>query len=154
MRPDARRATMAALEPGRETRMRRTGGCRCGAIRYTLEAEPLATRLCWCRDCQYWSCGNAAVNIVVPRAAVACEGTLRHWDSRADSGRHMRRSFCGECGTQVFSESLENLEAMVIRVGTLDDPAGVRPTAVIWTASAPPWARINPALQAFPGQPT
>ena len=25
--------------------MTRTGGCRCGAIRYTLSAEPLATRL-------------------------------------------------------------------------------------------------------------
>ena len=25
--------------------MTRTGGCRCGAIRYTLSAEPLATRV-------------------------------------------------------------------------------------------------------------
>jgi hypothetical protein len=85
---------------------------------------------------------------------VSHAGALRQWDSRADSGRHMRRSFCGDCGTQVFSESLENVELMVIRVGTLDDPADVQPTMVIWTASAPPWARIDPALQAFPGQPS
>jgi hypothetical protein len=30
-----------------------TGGCRCGAVRYMIEAEPLFARHCWCRDCQY-----------------------------------------------------------------------------------------------------
>lgn len=134
--------------------MTRNGGCRCGAIRYTLSAEPLATRLCWCRDCQYWALGNAAVNIMVPRASVVVTGAPGHWESVADSGNRMRRSFCGDCGTHLFSESSGNLQNMVVRVGTLDDASWVRPTAVIWTDSAPPWAHIDPALQAFPRQPT
>ncbi len=133
--------------------MPRTGGCRCGAVRYTLSEEPVAVRLCWCRDCQYWSTGNAAVNILVARAAVAVQGELRGWDSVADSGNHMRRSFCPACGTQVFSEARENTERMVIRVGTLDDASGLAPQAVIWTDSAPAWASIDPALPAFPRQP-
>ena len=133
--------------------MARNGGCRCGAVRYTLEAEPLATRLCWCRDCQYWALGNAAVNIMVPRAAVAVTGQPRHFDSVADSGNRMRRTFCGECGTHLFSQSSGNLQNMVIRVGSLDDASDIRPTVVIWTDSAPPWAHIDPALQAFPRQP-
>lgn len=133
--------------------MNRTGGCRCGAIRYTLSAEPVATRLCWCRDCQYWATGNAAVNIIVPRAAVAVEGAPRAWESLADSRHRMRRSFCADCGTQVFSEALENRDYMVIRVGTLDDAGDLRPDVVIWTDSAPPWARIDPGLKAFPRQP-
>ncbi|AKC88120.1 GFA family protein [Pseudoxanthomonas suwonensis] len=133
--------------------MTRTGGCRCGAVRYTLSAEPVATRLCWCRDCQYWALGNAAVNIMVPRAAVTVQGEPRRWESLADSGNHMCRSFCGQCGTQVFSEALENTRHMVIRVGTLDDATGIAPTVVIWTDSAPSWAYIDPALKAFPRQP-
>jgi len=133
--------------------MKRTGGCRCGAVRYTLDAEPVATRLCWCRDCQYWATGNAAVNIIVPRAAVSVTGTPRAWDSLADSGHHMRRSFCGECGAQLFSEARENAMFMVIRVGTLDDAGDIRPDTVIWTDSAPPWASIDPVLKAFPRQP-
>jgi len=133
--------------------MTRTGGCRCGAVRYALSAEPVATRLCWCRDCQYWATGNAAVNIIVPRTAVAVEGSPRAWESLADSGHHMRRLFCAECGTQVFSEALENRDYMVVRVGTLDDADDLRPEVVIWTDSAPAWAHIDPALEAYPRQP-
>lgn len=131
----------------------RTGGCLCGAIRYTLTAPPVATRLCWCRDCQYWATGNAAVNIVVPRTAIAVEGAPPHWESLADSGHHMRRSFCGACGTQLFSEARENAGHMVVRVGTLDDADGIVPDTVIWTDSAPAWARIDPAMNAYPRQP-
>lgn len=133
--------------------MTRTGGCRCGAVRYTLAAAPVAVRLCWCRDCQYWAAGNAAVNLLVPRAAVAVQGELRAWECIADSGHHMRRSFCPACGTQVFSEARENPERLVIRVGTLDDATGLVPQTVIWTDSAPAWAHIDPSLQAFPRQP-
>lgn len=133
--------------------MTRTGGCRCGAVRYTLDAEPAAVRLCWCRDCQYWAAGNAAANLLVARAAVAVRGELRGWESLADSGHRMRRSFCPACGTQVFSEALENAERLVIRIGTLDDATGLAPQAIIWTDSAPAWARIDPSLQAFPRQP-
>ena len=122
-------------------------------MRYTLSAEPFAVRLCWCRDCQYWSTGNAAVNILVPRNAVRVDGELDGWDSMAESGNHMRRSFCPRCGTPMFSEARENAERMVIRAGTLDDATGIVPTTVIWTDSAPAWAPIDPALQAFPRQP-
>ena len=31
----------------------RTGRCLCGAVSFKLVAEPLATHLCWCRDCQH-----------------------------------------------------------------------------------------------------
>ena len=133
--------------------MTRTGGCRCGAVRYTLGAEPFAVRLGWGRDGQYWSTGNAAVNMIVPRDAVQVDGELGGWDSMAESGNHMRRSFCRRCGTPMFSEARENAERMVIRVGTLDDATGIVPTTVIWPDSAPAWAPIDPALQAFPRQP-
>ena len=129
------------------------GGCLCKAIRYRLSAEPVAARQCWCRDCQYWACGNATVNILVRRTALRVDGSPAHYESLADSGHHMRRSFCGQCGTSLFSQSRENMELMVVRVGTLDDPARFPPQAVIWTDSAPAWAVIDASLPAFPGQP-
>lgn len=130
--------------------MTTTGGCRCGAIRFRYQGKPVATRLCWCRDCQYWASGNATMNVIVTQAGLGVEGAPSHFDSVADSGHHMRRSFCAACGTALFSQSLENTEFIVVRVGALDQPDGIRPDCVIWTSSAPAWATFDPALLAFP----
>jgi hypothetical protein len=131
-----------------------SGGCRCGAVRYDLQAEPLTVRQCWCRDCQYWACGSATLNLVVRRDALQVRGTTSHYESLADSGRHMRRSFCGVCGTQLFSEARENSETQVVRAGTLDDASRFPPQSIIWTASAPAWASFDPALPTFAGPPS
>jgi hypothetical protein len=46
-----------------------TGGCRCGAVRYIIDTEPLFARHCWCRDCQYIGAGSGTVNIFFPSEA-------------------------------------------------------------------------------------
>jgi hypothetical protein len=51
-----------------------TGGCMCRAVRYQTEAEPIITRLCWCRVCQYVAAGNAAVGVCFPSAGMFIEG--------------------------------------------------------------------------------
>ena len=43
------------------------GGCLCGKIRYKSAAEPLATVLCNCINCQKQGGGAYSVNIVLPR---------------------------------------------------------------------------------------
>jgi hypothetical protein len=133
--------------------MAMAGKCRCGAIRYALDAEPATARPCWCRDCQYWARGNAALNAIAPRAAPRVEGEPRFWESLADSGNRMRRWFCGACGTQPFGGSEGNAERIAIRVGTLDDAGGRRPLATIRTDSAPAWAVVDPGIPSFPRQP-
>lgn len=134
--------------------MTRSGGCRCGAIRFTISVEPVMARACWCRDCQYFATGNAAVNIVVAQSALHVNGTPACYESQADSGNHMRRSFCADCGTPLFSQSLENVEFLVVRVGALDDAGDIRPQVTIWTDSAPAWAVIDSSRPSFPRQPT
>ena len=41
----------------------------------------------------------------------------------------------------------------VARAGTLDDPELAIADALIWTASAPGWAQLDPKLPHFKGQP-
>jgi hypothetical protein len=74
-------------EPSREY----AGGCMCGAVRYRISAEPIMTRACWCRDCQYFGAGSGTVNVVFPRAAVIVSGELSDFRSIADSGNVMHR---------------------------------------------------------------
>ena len=129
------------------------GGCLCGAVRYKILAEPIVMRACWCRVCQFIAAGNATINLAFPSDAIAIIGELHDYVSTADSGRHMHRRFCPACGTPMFSEAEERPHLIIVRAGTLDDPAIVVPDAVIWAAQAPSWARIDPSIARFEGQP-
>ncbi len=129
------------------------GGCLCGAVRYIANAEPIMTRSCWCRVCQYLASGNATVNVVFPSNAVTITGELKDYASTADSGSRMHRRFCPTCGTQMFSEAEARPHLIIIRAGTLDDPEIARSSGVIWTRSAPSWGYIDPGVPHFEGQP-
>jgi hypothetical protein len=130
-----------------------SGGCLCGGVRYTVHAVPMIVRACWCRVCQYFAAGNASINLAFPKEAVQISGELRDYQSSAASGNTMHRRFCPVCGVHLFSEAEERPHIMVIRAGTLDDTAMAVPEAAIWTASAPSWARIDPGLRRYEGQP-
>lgn len=129
------------------------GGCLCGAVRYETPAEPILSRLCWCRVCQYFATGNAAVSVCFPSQGLSVSGGLKDFASLADSGNRMHRRFCPECGTHLFSEAESRPHLVFLRAGTLDDTSLVRPSAVIWTDMAPAWACWDASLPTFEGQP-
>jgi hypothetical protein len=129
------------------------GGCICGAVRYSSRVEPLVVRACWCRVCQFFAAGNATINLAFPTEAVTIQGELRDYASSADSGRRMHRRFCPTCGVHLFSQAEERPQMIVVRAGTLDHPEIAAPQAHIWTKSAPRWARLDPDLPHFEGQP-
>ncbi len=130
----------------------RTGGCLCGAVRYRVTAEPLATRICWCRDCQHLA-GNGTVNGIFPAAAIHVDGVLAEYTSDSDGGNAIRRRFCPGCGSHLFADAVARPGFAVVRLGTLDDPASLAPAINMWCASAPPWAWLDPALERAERQP-
>src|SRR5437762_12413499 len=51
------------------------GGCLCGAVRYTAEADPTSATVCHCRDCQKFT-GSAFATLVHKAAcSMAAPGT-------------------------------------------------------------------------------
>ena len=129
-----------------------TGGCLCGAVRYTIDAEPLTVRVCWCLFCQYLGGGSGTVIAAFPADRVSITGDYAERDDVADSGNHLRRAFCTACGTPLFSRAEERPQLITVRVGSFDDPEQVRPLRNIWTAEAPSWAVLDPALERLDGQ--
>lgn len=71
----------------------RTGHCLCGAVRFRLSAEPLATRVCWCRDCQHLA-DNGMVNLLVPTEAIEISGQMSEFARTAASGNKIRQRSC------------------------------------------------------------
>jgi hypothetical protein len=52
------------------------------------------------------------------------EELVRSWQPADGWGK----SFCGECGSHLFSTGLEDPEVVAVRMGVLDVDPGVRPT--------------------------
>jgi hypothetical protein len=119
-----------------------TGRCLCGGVTFESDAAPIAVRACWCRDCQYLAAGNATVNAIFRAEGFRTTGPVREYASTADSGNGMRRGFCPDCGTPLFSRASDRPHLVVVRVGALDDAARYAPQGTIWTRSAPDWAHI------------
>lgn len=130
----------------------RNGQCLCGAVSYTVSAEPLAARICWCRDCQRLAADGTA-NMLVPADALSVSGRLSEFTKTSASGNAVTRQFCTACGSHLFACSNTLPQFRVIRIGTLDDPSSVRPTMNIWTVSAPEWSCMDPDLMQVERQP-
>ena len=128
------------------------GGCLCGAVRYSLTAEPIAGRVCWCRLCQKLGAGGPTVNAMFPADALTVTGETADFPAVADSGSHMHRRFCPKCGTHLFSAAEERPHIVVVRAGSLDDPEAMKPEMTIWTEAAPGWACFDPSIPAVPQQ--
>ena len=117
----------------------RTGGCRCGEIRYTVTAAALFHIACHCRDCQYMAGGSPNLTMVFPAGALeVTAGEPRVFRASEASGGSY---FCGTCGVSVFSRPDKNRHMVAVKVGSLDDASDFKVQADMWMASAPPWHR-------------
>ena len=84
---------------------RRSGGCLCGQVRYTAPAQPLATAVCYCRDCQKQAGSALSILAVFPRDAVQFDGAISCYHGQGTSGNVVLRNFCGQCGSPIYSDS-------------------------------------------------
>src|SRR5215212_5681961 len=119
-----------------------TGRCLCGAVTYSVDAEPVVQAVCHCTDCQRQTGNPFSVIVGVPRAALNVEGsTLASFATTGDDhGTDTNRSFCSACGSPVFSIAAVLPEMAFIKAGSLDDASWLEPAAEVWTSSAQPWS--------------
>src|SRR5215213_2930047 len=108
---------------------RLNGGCLCGSIRYSCDAESLATAVCHCPYCQKQTSSAFSVVVAVPRGNPKIEGsTFKTFEHPGDGGKPVQRNFCGECGSPILS-CCDIWPAMeFIKAGTLNDTSCLSPT--------------------------
>jgi len=63
-----------------------TGGCLCGAVRYTAQGKPLYAGHCYCVDCRKASGSGFIPFIGVARSNVTFSGKLLTYRSKARRG--------------------------------------------------------------------
>ena len=133
---------------------RLSGGCQCGAVRFSVEREALGGHaLCHCRMCQKAFSSPYGSLITARTDGLTWTRGEPTW---FQSSEIARRGFCSRCGSPLYYQSEENeIELATI---AFDDPAALvpvhqtsYPTRVPWTddMEAITWrkgsAEMNPA---------
>jgi hypothetical protein len=123
--------------------VRITGGCQCGAVRYALHAEPTGASICHCRMCQ-----KAFGSYFAPLAGVkradfeVTRGEIAYFRSSDE----VERGFCRDCGTPLIFHYVGSERRISVSLGSLDDPAPIRPMEQYGIESRMPWFSELPAL--------
>lgn len=129
------------------------GACLCGAVRYALNARPVAVNACHCDDCKKLTGATNLLMIVSQRGAFSHTGAVEHFRKRADSGREIDIVRCAKCGTRMWHEPLSSPALVFVAAGTLDDPSWAVPTSHIWVEKASPGVVMQDDAVRIEGQP-
>ena len=130
--------------------MRIEGGCYCGAVRYEAEGDPLFKGQCHCRECQYITGGHPNIVIGMPEAGFkVTKGEMKPF-RRSDLDDPVTREFCAECGTAIGSRAPGLPGAVLLKVGTFDDPSVfTKPDMVIYTCDKQPFHTLPEGVPSF-----
>lgn len=129
--------------------MTTTGRCYCGDITYEAQGDPVWQAQCHCRECQYVSGGGPNYFMMMPEDGFSyTKGTPAQF-TRSDLDAPRTRDFCSNCGTHILTR-LPGRPALVLKVGTLDDPKAYGgPQVAIFTCDQQDYHQIADGLPTF-----
>jgi len=129
------------------------GGCSCGKIRYSSDAEPIFQGFCHCKSCQKTTGSSYSIVVAVPTPALTVTGAMKVHDGKGDSGQGTHHGFCPECGSPLIGTADVMPNVSMIRAGTLDDTSWLKPAMQIYCDSKMPWVSMTGEFQSFPKMP-
>jgi hypothetical protein len=132
------------------SRMKIDGQCHCGAIRYEGEVDPSRVIVCHCPDCQTMSGAPYRVNVPVLTANLRLEGEPARYVKTGGSGEAVITTFCGTCGTPLYSCKGDAPAFVFLRTGSVRQRAELTPTAQGFCGSAMPWSGDLSAIPVVP----
>jgi hypothetical protein len=130
------------------------GGCYCGGLRYRAEGEPMFKGQCHCRECQYFSGGQPNVIVGMPSSSFKYTKGSPKGFTRKDLAKPVTREFCPECGTHILTRSPNLPQAVIVKVGTFDDPKLFGgPQMAIFTIDKQSFHHVPSGIPAFERMP-
>ncbi|MGD9979481.1 MAG: GFA family protein [Hyphomonadaceae bacterium] len=130
-----------------------SGGCLCGAVRYTCSAEPMMSGHCHCDDCRRTSGTGHCSHMGIPDNGVTISGETKAYERASDSGAIVARHFCPTCGSALFSRNSGMPGLVFLRASSLDDLEVFKPQMHVYVARAASWDQPGADLPAFETMP-
>ena len=109
-----------------------SGGCLCGAVRFTAAPASHNYGICHCDMCRRWTAG--------PFMAIECGDTVK-FESDADlalfaSSAWAERGFCKKCGTSLFYK-LAGKDEYIVSTEAFDDTSDFQLVSEIFIDEKP-----------------
>ena len=124
------------------------GGCYCGEVRYVAEGDPMMQAQCHCRECQYITGGAPNMFLAMPISGFKITKGAAKQFARKDLEKPVTREFCPECGTHITTRP-QGFPAVILKVGTLDDPKQYTPKVAIYTCDKQAFHEIPAGMPTF-----
>lgn len=118
-----------------------TGGCLCGAVRFSGRWADGTLRICHCGQCRRWS-GHAWAAPSSSRLDI--EGPVTWFRSSAEA----ERGFCPDCGSSLFWHRLDS-DHIDVAAGCVDLPTGLRLVGHIFVEDKGDYYQIDDGLPQF-----
>ncbi|NHO64759.1 GFA family protein [Aestuariicella hydrocarbonica] len=130
-----------------------SGRCMCGDVTYQCNSEALDVKICHCKDCQKAS-GTAFSSVAFfPSSSVSVNGKPTSYATNGSTGLTVKRYFCPNCGSPLYSQLEELPDLIFIKTGSLDDPDSLPPAGHMWWEHHLSWPNIVDDLEKLPGNP-
>jgi len=128
-----------------ENTIEHTGGCLCGAIRYTVHGDPTYSGNCHCCDCRRAIGAGVVTWIgVKPENFEVTSGEVSYCETSPGA----KRGFCGRCGSSL-TMTAEGFTDVAVTAGSLDDPEVAKPESNVFLDHKPSWIVINASLRNY-----
>ena len=119
-----------------------SGSCGCGEVTYTCDTEPVYVGNCHCRDCQKSSGSPFMTWALFKSKNVSVKsGTLKA-TSLTDG---IKRSFCENCGSNLFWESNTHPEWIDVTLGSFDNTK-YKPQSENYVPSKMEWIKVDSSI--------
>ena len=132
------------IEKNQQNRL--NGGCLCGYIRFQVDGIPRRTTHCHCRHCRR-SSGAAFLTWIEYHSSdfKILAGTLSQYESRSG----VTRQFCGNCGTQLTYQHVDEPEIINVTACSMDNVGSVSPEDHVWCERKVPWLNLGDDLPQY-----
>ncbi|KAJ8121644.1 hypothetical protein ONZ43_g1955 [Nemania bipapillata] len=147
----------------------RTGSCLCDGVKVVIEGAPVWSSLCHCTSCQKSSGGTfSPLAVFKTSVCIQCQAQfpfshaycihkiIMIWtdntynDTSPESGRILKRMFCGRCGSSLGGIRGGSEDTTIILIGLLNgDKSDLRPQFEFFHKSKVDWIAPMEGSQCF-----
>jgi hypothetical protein len=128
-----------------------SGGCLCGAVRFTVDGPFESFFLCHCSRCRKGSGSAHASNLFSNSASINWVSGEENVTTFSVPGARHTRNFCSVCGSGLPHKHPGG--RLKVPAGSLDTPVTLRPEAHIFAGSRADWDHELEDVPAFDTRP-